>query len=272
MAVTLCRLCGSDDLRFDFGEGYESRLHYYRCRRCDLVNYDLEHGLDQTQYTEVYVSPTVPDYKFNFEGEQTWRFLERHVPGPGTLMDIGCGNGRILYLAKEAGWTVHGLELSPEAAHAIAADTGIDVQVGNFLEMEFNDEAENDVVILRHVLEHLPDSLGAMAQINRLLRPGGHALLEFPNIDAPALRLKRRMRKLGLRGNKKFPPQWRPGHCNEFNRRSFGRLTRDSGFDLVRWETYSSRPWLNAFYSAVPVGTKARALLRKRGVPGTSTQ
>lgn len=265
MAVTQCRLCKSDDIHFDFGEGYKSRLHYYRCGQCDLVNFDLDQGLDQTQYTEVYVSPTVAGYKFNFEGEQTWKFLARHVPTPGRLMDIGCGNGRILYLAREAGWSVHGLELSASAAKSITDDTGIDVRVGNFLEMDFADEPPNDVVILRHVLEHLPDSLGAMSQINALLKDGGYALLEFPNIDAPALRFKRRMRKLGLRGDTKFPPQWRPGHCNEFNRRSFGFLTRESGFELVVWQTYSSKPWLNAFYNNVAIGSKARALLRKRG-------
>jgi len=261
--LTHCRLCNSADLHFDFAEGYRSRLKYYRCHNCRLVNYDLDHGLDQSQYTEVYVSPTLVENKRNVEGTATWQFLHRHVPGPAKLMDIGCGNGCILYLAREHGWEVRGLELSADAARAIAADTGIEVDVGNFLKMNLDDSANYDVVILRHVLEHLPDSVGALRQINALLRPGGYALLEFPNIDAPALKFKRAMKKLGLRSNTKYPPEWRPGHCNEFCRYSFNYLARESDFALEIWQTYSSKPTLNAIYNRLPIGTKARVLLRK---------
>lgn len=263
MDLTNCRLCDSTQLLFAYADGYDSRLRYYRCNHCRLVNYDIDQGMDQTQYTDVYVSPAKPGYKYNIEGGETWGFLHKYVSGPGKMMDIGCGNGRILYLARSQGWDVNGLELSADAARSISEETGIPVTVGNFLEMDFGTDANNDVVILRHVLEHLPDSVRALRQINALLRPGGHAVLEFPNIDAPVLRFKRLMKKIGLRGDKKYPADWRPGHCNEFCRYSFDYLARESGFTLQTWQTYSSKRWLNAIYSRLPVGTKARVLLRK---------
>ena len=52
-----CRLCGSKDLRLCMSDGRHSDLHYYQCGNCTLWNYDISLGMDQTQYTEHYVSP-----------------------------------------------------------------------------------------------------------------------------------------------------------------------------------------------------------------------
>ena len=40
-----------------------------------------------------------------------------------------------------------------------------------------------DLVILRHVIEHLDDVIGTMREIARLLRPGGHALVLTPHFS-----------------------------------------------------------------------------------------
>ena len=37
------------------------------------------------------------------------------------MLEIGCGNGRLLHLARAAGWTVRGLELSPFLARSVTA-------------------------------------------------------------------------------------------------------------------------------------------------------
>lgn len=50
-----------------------------------------------------------------------------------------------------------GMELTDKAARDIAEDQGIDVIVGDFLNYDNPDNDVYDVVVLRHVLEHLPD-------------------------------------------------------------------------------------------------------------------
>ena len=97
-----------------------------------------------------------------------------------------------------------------------------------------------------------------MRQIKALLNNGGYAVLEFPNIASVGYQIKRLMKKCGFRLNK-FHPDWRPGHCNEFCRESFEYLLTKTGLELVKWETYSSKPVTNAFYQLFPIGTKARA-------------
>jgi SAM-dependent methyltransferase len=157
---------------------------------------------------------------------------------------------------------VKGLELSPFLAASIRARLGIDVTDGNFLE----DDVEGrpyDVVVLRHVLEHLPDPVRALTRINCLLVPAGAAVFEFPNIDALDLKMKRFLACTGLH-RRRFSPEYRPGHCCEYSRRSFRHLAECTGFELLVWQTYSHHRLLNSLYTRVPIGNKARGLARKR--------
>ena len=244
-------------------DGRNSDLLYYRCGNCSLWNYDVSLGVDQTQYTERYVSPTDPTYKSNIDVRQTWKFFSKFAPQPGKIMEIGCGNGGLLFLARQDGWQVKGMELSAHAAANISAEQGIDVVVANFLEYEVAADEAYDVVSLRHVLEHLIDPILAMNKISSLLRSGGLALLEFPNTASVNYSIKRLLKNRGLK-NKKYSKDWRPGHCNEFCKKSFEYLLNKTDFELVVWETYSSKPFANYFYKIVPVASKARVVVRKR--------
>lgn len=244
-------------------DGRNRDLDYYKCSNCTLWNYDLDCGLDQTQYTETYVSPEDSDHRFNKGITQSWQFLKKYTGKPGSIMDIGCGSACLLYLARKDGWKVRGMELTEKAAKDILEDQGIDVIVANFLEYDNPDNEAYDAVVLRHVLEHLPDSILAMNKIGALLKPNGLALLEFPNTRSMSYTVKRVLKNRGHR-NRKYSADWRPGHCNEFCRDSFEYLLRETGFELVVWHTYSSKPLANLFYRLLPIGSKARALVRKK--------
>ncbi|MCP5093110.1 MAG: class I SAM-dependent methyltransferase [Gammaproteobacteria bacterium] len=218
---------------------------------------------DQAQYTETYISPDDSDHRVNVNIRESWEFLRRHTGKPGSMMDIGCGNAGLLYLARKDGWQVRGMELAEATARSVFEDQGIDVVVANFLDYDNPTSELYDVVVLRHVLEHLPDSILAMSKIGSLLRPSGLALLEFPNTRSAGYMTKRLLKNRGLR-NKKYSEDWRPGHCNEFCRESFEYLLEKTGFELVVWRTYSSKTVANALYRIFPIASKARALVRKR--------
>ena len=101
-----------------------------------------------------------------------------------------------------------------------------------------------------------------MQKIGALLKDNGLALLEFPNTGSFSYKLKRILKNRGLK-NAKYSPDWRPGHVNEFCRRSFQYLLDQTGFELVVWRTYSNKPVANAFYRWVPIASKVRVLVRK---------
>lgn len=255
-----CRLCGKKELYLYYCLGNQDEFKYYRCPVCGLVNYDLAAGLDQEQYTEL-IDPNDDSAKRNHDKDDTWRFIENYLPDAGSYLDIGSGSGRLLCLAKRAGWSVKGLELSPEMAKHASESTGVEVRAMNFLDCEPRPDDQYDLVSLRHVIEHLPDSQLAMRKIKALLKPGGYALLEFPNVNSLNKRLKRLTVGSGLY-RRRFKKSFVPGHCNEFCRASFEYLLEQTGFSLVRWETYSSNPVTNLIYNVIHVGNKARALIR----------
>ena len=257
-----CRVCGGEDLKLFYTQGHEDQFRLYKCRNCGLVNLDMT-GLNLLEHQEKYAGEEeVPaDYHDETKARQSYGFISKYVPGKGKYMDIGCGGGGLLYYAREDGWSVRGLELSPVLAKLVGEKLGVDVTVADFLEYD-RDAAAFDLVSLRHVLEHLTDSIRAMNGISRLLKPGGYAHLEFPNIRGVSFRIKRTMTRLGLY-KKHYHPDWRPGHCNEFSRRSFEYLLGLTGFRLVRWETYTYRPFTDFIYNHLHIGTKARVIIRK---------
>jgi SAM-dependent methyltransferase len=262
-----CRLCGGKDLRLFYTLGNDHRFRYYRCAACGLANYDLSGGIDQTQYTSVIIDPRDDASPGNRDNDASFRFLQKHVPVPGRLIDIGCGNGRLLWRAKQAGWEVKGLELDPATAEHAARVVGCEVVARDFLAADPPpaDREAFDVVSLRHVLEHLPYPQVAMEKISGLLRPGGWLLVEIPNIDGWSKRWVRFITRTGLH-RRRFPPDMMPGHCCEYSRRAFTALMERSGYRVVRWETYSKKPLANAILARFPVGTKARALVQR--LPG----
>jgi SAM-dependent methyltransferase len=259
-----CRLCSGTELELYYRQGNDGRFSYYKCSRCGLVNLDLSAGIDQTQYTDEWVDPRDDDARHNRENDASFDFVRRYVPQPGRLLDIGCGHGRLLYRARQAGWQVKGIELSAHTAARVAETLDVPVVAGDFLTMPLDaaDADRYDLISLRHVLEHLPDSRLAMGRIRAMLAGGGRVLLEMPNIEAWDKRLKRWLVNRGVY-ERRYPRDFMAGHCNEFCRESLEYLLRETGFRLVRWETYSKKAIGNLIYNHLPIGNKARALVQK---------
>lgn len=260
--VSSCRLCGSQNLRLYYTEGNDNQFKFYKCLNCKLVNYDMSTGLDQEKVRKNFIDPRNNKHEMNKRQEQTYNFIKRYITRPGRLLDIGCGNGGLLLLAGRDGWKVNGIELFPFLADSIKKAIGIDIKVCNFLEYEVAEDESYDLVTLRHVLEHLPDSILAMNKIHALLKSSGCALLEFPNINSLDLRFKRFLRRNGIH-RKKISPDYVPHHCNEFCKESFEFLLVKTGFRLIRWQTYSSKQLLCPLYNIFKFGNKARVVIRK---------
>lgn len=255
-----CRLCGSAQLKLYYSQGNNDQFKFYKCDNCSLVNLDMANGIDQGKYSLEFIDPFNMQHKQNRDKLETYKFIRKYIKPEGKYLDIGCGNGKLLQLAQNDGWKVHGLELSQFFADKIKESLNIEVTVANFL--EFESDLKYNLVTLRHVFEHLPDSILAMTKINRLLEQGSYAELEFPNIEGLSFKIKRFTNKLGL-FKKKYSKDYVPGHCNEFSKKSFNYLLSKTGFEMTKWVTYSSKPLTNLIYRYIPIGCKARVIIRK---------
>ena len=119
-----------------------------------------------------------------------------------------------------------------------------------------------DIVVLRHVLEHFPDSVIVMNRIRDLLSPRRYALIEVHNIDSWELKSKRFLSRYHI-FKKKYSKNFVPGHCNEFCKDSFSYLMKKTGFKLISWQTYSHKPAVDLIYKVILVGNKVRAIIQK---------
>lgn len=258
-----CRLCKSQDLKLFYKQGDKLQYKYYKCKKCGLVNLDIaDFPITESQIKYYNNFTPVDNYENKFKAKEAYNFIKKYVPIKGSYLDIGCGDGSLIYFALKDGWKAEGLELVPEYAVYVSNKLNIKVETANFLDFE-GDIEQFDLVSLQHVLEHLPDSILALNKISALLKSGGYAHFEFPNINSITHRFQRFLSKLKLL-NKKYPASYKPGHCNEFSRGSFEYLLKMTNFKLIRWETYSYKPLSNFIYNNIKFGTKARAIVQKK--------
>ena len=110
---------------------------------------------------------------------------------PGdTLADFGCGMaGPALWLARETGARLIGLDMSSvavELAGARAAELGLDDRarfvVGSFSETGLH-AAFVDAATSEDALQYAPDKRAAMAEVARVLRPGGRLVFTAYELD-----------------------------------------------------------------------------------------
>lgn len=149
-----------------------------------------------------------------------FRFLPKPAEGQH-LLDIGCGNGKFLVLAREAGWQVTGIEPDPKAAEA-AGRQGVRVHQGT-IDLLDGQAAVFDAVTLSHVIEHVHEPKQFMNAVSRLLKPGGLVYIDTPNILS--------------HGARAFGPNWRgietPRHLVLFNASSLMKLLSSTGFSDI---------------------------------------
>jgi len=112
------------------------------------------------------------------------RLLLEKIPRlpPGRLLDVGCGAGHLLALARSAGWEVAGVDPSPSACAMARQEYGIEVQAA-FLEAADLPEAAFDVVTLVNVLDQAPNPVRLLETVRRTLRPGGLVVVRVLNSD-----------------------------------------------------------------------------------------
>jgi 2-polyprenyl-3-methyl-5-hydroxy-6-metoxy-1,4-benzoquinol methylase len=260
-----CRLCGSSQLRPFYTQGNDKQFHFYRCPECSLVNLDLTHGTNQEKYGEVFVEHCDESAKQNRMQIRSWKYIKGIHPAGfvGKVLDIGCGNGALLRMAQLDGWEIQGVELLESLAEGASRSLNTEIIQCDFLEWEPTMSDCYDLIVMRHVLEHIPDCREVIDKCAQLLAPGGRLYFEVPNIDGLTFKMKRFGERTGIHRHI-YKDNYIPGHCNEYNRQSMMYLASTAGMQVVHWSTYSSKASMDWLYQLWPIATKARAVLTKQ--------
>jgi ubiquinone/menaquinone biosynthesis C-methylase UbiE len=91
--------------------------------------------------------------------------------GPRRVLEVGCGRGELAARLVAEGIGVVALDQSPRMVELTRA-RGVDARVGDVQELPFAN-GEFDVAVANHMLYHVPDIDRALAELARVLPPGG---------------------------------------------------------------------------------------------------
>lgn len=143
---------------------------------------------------------------FVWGGDERAEPLRRSVGGPGRrVLDLGCRDGALTKHFLDGNHVV-GVDADREAL-AQAAALGVETVWADVEEsLPFGDE-EFDVVVAAELLEHLREPSRLIAEMTRVLRPGGTIAGSVPN----SFRLKNRLRFLAGK-----PVEENPTHLHQF--------------------------------------------------------
>ena len=170
-------------------------------------------------YLGVLITMLLPAYRELLDAEM--RYLPLNTPG-ARVLDVGCGNGKFLRLARAIGWEVAGADPDPKAVE-ICRIAGLEVREGG-VEAFLHKPKYFDVVTLSHVIEHVYEPKLFLRQCLKLLKPGGQIFIDTPNLKSL--------------GHRRYGRNWRglepPRHLVLFDWDSLESLMSELGIRDIR--------------------------------------
>lgn len=196
--------------------------------------------------------------------KQHFREVLRLQEGRGRAsLDIGCGTGVFLKMARDAGYDAWGIDINPAAIEAAKAKGLANLFLGDLRAFSTRYPGlKFDLITYFDCIEHLDDPGAELEAIRGLLKDGGLLALTTPNTERPL--------PFG-RDYFDMPPH----HLTRWTRPALDAFLRRHGLETVRldssylpvWEF--SRRFINSLRElAMKV---ARALLLPKGAPASAT-
>jgi 2-polyprenyl-3-methyl-5-hydroxy-6-metoxy-1,4-benzoquinol methylase len=185
-----CCVCGSQN----FYKKYEIDPYFiYICKKCKTgqsvrINNDVPPIYDQTYFDEIN--------KYWDRRKEFYKIFEKLISNisiykaNGKLLDIGCGIGLLLDVARSKGYSVEGVEISEFAANFAKEKLGLEVKNCSLEEANYADNLF-DIIVINHVMEHLENPKAVLEEINRILKPDGLLVIGVPNFGSYFSYIKR---------------------------------------------------------------------------------
>jgi 2-polyprenyl-3-methyl-5-hydroxy-6-metoxy-1,4-benzoquinol methylase len=223
-SISSCYLCGSVEYSVCPGKVRDNNeLEVRKCSHCGLVFLSSDDHITENFYelsgmhAQALVDFTAWRKESTWDDARRFTALQRLMENR-TVLDVGCGNGGFLMLARAVAATVSGIEPDELSREYIARD-GIAV----FAAMEELDGIY-DVITLFHVLEHVREPREFLARLADRLAKNGQLVVEVPNADDSLLSLYR---------NEQFSSftYW-SCHLRLFSRTTLATLAKQSGLTV----------------------------------------
>jgi len=180
--------------------------------------------------------PRLESYAGAHQYLRLYRLVRRYVPPGARVLDWGAGSGHFSFFLSRAGYRACGYSFKEFAFASWLADPSYEFTSGSPAEprkipyADASFDAVSSIGVLEHVRETGGDEASSLAEIARVLRPGGvFVCYHFPNrwswIEYLAEKLGREHR-----------------HVYRFTRGDIERLVRGAGLELLEVERYGFLP------------------------------
>ncbi|AYA38949.1 class I SAM-dependent methyltransferase [Hymenobacter oligotrophus] len=196
--VEQCPVCGQNDFRprmtvEDYSVSHE-QFAIVQCTNCTLLLTNPRPdaaSIGRYYESNDYVSHSdtrqglinqIYQVARSFTLRRKVALINRFVAKPGRVLDYGCGTGYFLAACQKAGWQIAGVEPNATARQLAEQHTGQPIGAGNLGQFE---SGSFDVITLWHVLEHVHELNGTLAELTRLLKPNGVLIVAVPNAASP---------------------------------------------------------------------------------------
>lgn len=157
------------------------------------------------------------------------------------MLDVGCGNGAVCEYFAGLGYGVAGVELSEGGIEAARARTPGDFRLGSVEDpLPFEDHVF-DLVFWGDNVEHLYTPMRTLAEIRRVLKPGGRLLISCPNVGHWRFRAIYLLRGAMPRNEGHVNPPWEWEHIRFFTPAILARFIEAGGFTVHRMEGVTDR-------------------------------
>ncbi|MBI5847142.1 MAG: class I SAM-dependent methyltransferase [Nitrospirae bacterium] len=212
-----CLLCGSVNLQRLFPV---EKFNLLQCRVCELQFLDpLPDKKSLDLLYENYYSNWGIDRlaeEVSFMKKRTFRNYLGRLPLQtvrGAFLDVGCATGEMLALAREMGYDVYGVEVSPQGIQLCRQLYGENKIMGKSLDHGDFPADFFDVITLSDVLEHMPDPPGFIDMIEKMLKPLGLLMIVTPDTLSWTNRIMGR-----------YWPHYKVEHLCYFNRYNLSKM------------------------------------------------
>lgn len=193
-------------------------VHLYQCQRCEFEFFDPRLAGPDRFYGELhahipgYYAPDRP------ENERNARFAQEHKFR--NILDIGCGTGLALDVARQRGLETFGVEFNHAAAEE-ARSRGHTVFEIPIQEIDSKWNGYFDLISLNQILEHVPDPVALIKSCIPLLTSHGVIAIAVPSSEGI------------VRYDPWMPLNWPPHHISRWRRTDLSSLSTRCGLVIV---------------------------------------
>ncbi len=260
-----CPVCKGTDLHISpqkrLPTGLPTNIQLFRCEDCQG---DFFYPREEMNYKEILpefrVYTTLKDEDIVGQVHHTlkatshWKdspmvyHLMAGMPKRGTFLDFGAGSGYMSVIAQELGYEVSVVEPNPLYQKFITRHLPKATLVSSFDELG---EAEFDLIMAMHVIEHLGSPVDMLHDFKKHLKPDGICVIVVPNADRSYYRFGEQGRELENQQEwNGFADDFPPHHLTRFRAHTLMKALQQAGFEAVSCDFSPLTAW-ELFYAGL---------------------